>query len=50
MVVEMNITNVFAVHVRKELDHVLIIGKQIDYLGDIPAIVPEEVNTSEKAE
>ena len=46
----MNITNEFAVHARKELDHLLIIRKQIDYLGDIPTVVPEEVNRSEKAE
>jgi bacterioferritin len=37
-------------HAQEELSHALIISKQIDYLGGMPAIHPKEVRTSEKAE
>jgi bacterioferritin len=37
-------------HAREELDHALIISKQIDYLGGMPTVTPRPVKTSEKAE
>src|SRR5258706_7898895 len=37
-------------HAHEELAHALIIAKQIDYLGGMPAVVPKPVKTSEKAE
>lgn len=36
-------------HAHEELSHALIIAKQIDYLGGMPAIHPKEVRTSENA-
>src|SRR5437773_12254036 len=37
-------------HAKEELEHALIIAKQIDYLGGDPAVVPKPVKTSEEAE
>src|SRR5262249_33875491 len=37
-------------HARQELDHALIIAKQIDYLGGMPIVTPKAVKTSENAE
>ena len=37
-------------HARQELDHALIIAKQIDYLGGMPTVSPKPVRTSEQAE
>ena len=37
-------------HAKEELNHALIIAKQIDYLGGMPAVAPKEVRTSTKAE
>jgi bacterioferritin len=37
-------------HAREELNHALIIAKQIDYLGGMPAVKPLPVRTSERAE
>ncbi len=37
-------------HAKQELDHALIISKQIDYLGGMPTVTPKPVRTSEKAE
>jgi bacterioferritin len=37
-------------HAREELDHALVIAKQIDYLGGMPATTPKPVKTSEKPE
>jgi bacterioferritin len=36
-------------HAGEELQHALIIAKQIDYLGGSPTVVPKPVKTSEKA-
>ena len=36
-------------HAREELSHGLIIAKQIDYLGGMPAIQPKQVRTSARA-
>ena len=32
-------------HARQELDHALIVAKQIDYLGGTPAVMPKPVRT-----
>jgi bacterioferritin len=37
-------------HAAQELQHALIIAKQIDYLGGMPAVMPRPVRTSERAE
>jgi bacterioferritin len=37
-------------HAKQELDHALIIAKQIDYLGGTPTITPKTVKVSDKAE
>jgi bacterioferritin len=36
-------------HAKQELDHALIISRQIDYLGKMPAVTPKLVRTSKKA-
>jgi len=33
-------------HAKQELDHALIISRQIDYLGKMPAVTPKPVRTS----
>lgn len=38
------------VHAAEELNHALLIAKQIDYLGGMPSVVPKPVKTSDKAE
>jgi bacterioferritin len=45
----MNIAAELEKHTQEELSHALMIAKQIDYLGGIPAIHPKEVRASEKA-
>jgi bacterioferritin len=45
----MNIAAELEKHAQEELSHALIIAKQIDYLGGMPAIHPKEVRTSENA-
>src|SRR6266403_3469683 len=37
-------------HAKQELEHALVIAKQIDYLGGMPTVTPEPVKTSEDAE
>jgi bacterioferritin len=37
-------------HAQQELQHALIISKQIDYLGGMPAVTPKPVKTSARAE
>jgi bacterioferritin len=37
------------IHAKQELDHALIISRQIDYLGKMPAVTPKPVRTSKKA-
>ena len=36
-------------HAHQELQHALIISRQIDYLGKMPSVTPNPVRTSEKA-
>ena len=45
----MDIANQLEIHAKQELDHALIISRQIDYLGAMPTVVPKPVKTSEKA-
>src|SRR3984885_3265292 len=46
----MNIAAELEIHAGEELQHALIIAKQIDYLGGMPKVTPKPVKTSEKAE
>src|SRR5271170_3107048 len=43
----MNIADQLEIHAKQELDHALIISRQIDYLGEMPAVTPKPVKTSE---
>jgi bacterioferritin len=45
----MNIADQLAIHAKQELDHALIISRQIDYLGKMPTVSPLPVKTSEDA-
>jgi bacterioferritin len=42
----MNIASQLEIHAKQELDHALIISRQIDYLGKMPAVTPKPVRTS----
>ena len=46
----MNIAQELEKHAAEELNHALIIAKQIDYLGGMPAVTAKAVKTSAKAE
>ncbi len=37
-------------HAKQELDHALILSRQIDYLGKMPAVTPKPVRTSKNPE
>ncbi len=43
----MSIADQLEIHARQELEHALIIARQIDYLGKMPVVVPKPVRTSE---
>jgi bacterioferritin len=43
----MDIAAQLEIHAKQELDHALILSRQIDYLGKMPAITPKPVRTSE---
>jgi bacterioferritin len=45
----MNIAAQLEEHAHQELQHALIISRQIDYLGAMPGVTPKSVKTSEKA-
>jgi bacterioferritin len=45
----MNIADQLALHAKQELDHALILSRQIDYLGKMPTVNPQTVRTSEDA-
>src|ERR1700684_2908136 len=45
----MSIADQLEIHAKQELDHALILSRQIDYLGKMPAVVPKPVRTSEDA-
>jgi bacterioferritin len=42
----MDIAAQLEIHAKQELDHALIISRQIDYLGKMPAVTPLPVRTS----
>jgi bacterioferritin len=45
----MNIADQLALHAKQELDHALTLSRQIDYLGKMPTVVPQQVKTSDNA-
>jgi bacterioferritin len=45
----MNIAAQLEEHAHQELQHALIISRQIDYLGTMPTVTPKPVKTSNKA-
>jgi bacterioferritin len=46
----MNIAAELEIHASEELQHALILAKQIDYLGGMPKVTPKPVKASKKAE
>jgi bacterioferritin len=46
----MSIARELETHAKQELDHALVIAKQIDYLGGTPIVTPKAVKLAEKAE
>lgn len=46
----MDIAGELEKHAKQELEHALIIAKQIDYLGGMPTVTPKTVRTSRDAE
>src|SRR5215467_14693549 len=44
-----DIASQLELHARQELEHALIISRQIDYLGKMPTVTPKPVRTSEDA-
>src|SRR5215470_7691301 len=45
----MDIAAQLETHAKQELDHALTISRQIDYLGNMPAVTPKPVRTSKNA-
>jgi bacterioferritin len=45
----MSIADQLEKHAHQELEHALIISRQIDYLGKMPSVTPKPVKVSEKA-
>src|ERR1700730_2354747 len=46
----MDIAAQLEIHAKQELDHALILSRQIDYLGKMPAVTPKPVRTSKNPE
>jgi bacterioferritin len=46
----MSIAKELTKHAKQELEHALVIAKQIDYLGGTPAVTPRPVKLAEEAE
>jgi len=46
----MDIAAQLEIHAKQELDHALILSRQIDYLGKMPAVTTKPVRTSGNAE
>ena len=44
----MNIAAQLEIHAKQELDHALILSRQIDYLGKMPTVTPKPVRTSKQ--
>src|SRR5207237_7572741 len=45
----MDIAAHLEIHAKQELDHALILSRQIDYLGKMPVVTPKPVRTSKNA-
>src|SRR5271154_1740952 len=45
----MDIAAQLEIHAKQELDHALILSRQIDYLGKMPTVTPKPVRTADKA-
>ncbi len=45
----MDIASQLEIHAEQELEHALMISRQIDYLGKMPAVTPRPVRTSKEA-
>jgi bacterioferritin len=45
----MDIAAQLEIHAKQELDHALILSRQIDYLGKMPVVTPQPVRTSKDA-
>jgi bacterioferritin len=45
----MSIADQLEIHAGQELKHAITIARQIDYLGEMPVVVPKPVRTSEQA-
>jgi bacterioferritin len=45
----MDIADQLEIHAKQELDHALMISRQIDYLGKMPTVTPKPVRTSKNA-
>ena len=45
----MDIADQLEIHAKQELDHALMLSRQIDYLGKMPTVTPKPVRTSKKA-
>src|SRR5277367_2355226 len=45
----MDIAAQLEIHAKQELDHALILSRQIDYLGKMPTVTPKPVKTSDKS-
>ena len=45
----MDIADQLEIHAKQELDHALMISRQIDYLGAMPTVQPKPVKVSEDA-
>ncbi|HZV34105.1 MAG TPA: ferritin-like domain-containing protein [Verrucomicrobiae bacterium] len=45
----MDIADQLEIHAKQELDHALMISRQIDYLGKMPSVTPKPVRTSKDA-
>src|SRR6185437_6655478 len=46
----MNIADQLEEHAKQELQHALVISRQIDYLGGVPTVTPKPVKMSAKNE
>ncbi len=46
----MSIAEELELHAKQELEHALLIARQIDYLGGMPSVTPKTVRTSEEPE
>src|SRR6202051_633858 len=45
----MDIAGQLEIHAKQEIDHALMISRQIDYLGAMPTVTPKPVKTSKNA-